>query len=1077
MLQRLAPEVLPHTNHQSDRSETSTAELLQALQRGEVDAVLLEMGETAAVYSRPGADEPYRLLVEAMNEGALTILPDGTILFCNECFARMTGEVAETVRGSSLFQFVDELLHPALKELVRQSLDAPATGEFTLVHRGGDRLAVQFSLQRLNLEVELISVVVSDVSAIRQAEAVMRDFVERNAAGVMRARANGAMLAVNEAMAHLLGYNSAQELSRLTSWNVYFTREDRENVLAMLRRKGKLFNHEVLFRRKDGGPCWVLANLVMSGDGADEAVIEGTYVDITAAKLAREALAESERKFRSLVANIPDILWRLDVEGRVLYVSPNCEAILGYSQSECCQGGPFGFLQWVHPADAPHLGPVMSAGLATGEPFEFEYRIRRADGEWIWLNTRSRGSFMENGMRYVDGVSTDITDRKRMEAELRGSQAFLESAIEALTEHLAILDGSGRILTVNGAWRRFGEQNGLTSPDSCRGMNYLAVCDAAEGDGAEDAWQIARGLRDLIAGRVNLYRQEYCCHGPEERRWFVLCATRFDGPRGVCIVVSHENITQRKLAEEQMRQARDAAEAANRAKSEFLANMSHEIRTPLNGVIGLTDLVLGTELAAEQREYLSTAKRSAEALLTTLNDVLDFSQMEARKFEIHHDPFSLRDCVEHAVKSVAVSVDPAKLEVACGVSASVPERVVGDCGRLRQVLVNLVGNAVKFTERGEVVVLAEEHEQAGGDTVLHFSVRDTGVGIPAHKLGSIFDAFSQVDSSLTRVHGGAGLGLAISAQLVALMGGRIWAESELGQGSTFHFTIRCAVSPSAPAPSDAARRQALKDLPVLVVDDNATSREIAAGLLRDCGILPTTAASAEEALECLERAALQGHGYPIVLTDILMPGMDGLTLAANIARNPRWAGTAVITMTGLGHRSEAAHPDAFASAVRLTKPLVRTEVVDAILQVLGSRKQSVESTPGETPAKAQPLRVLVVEDNPVNQLVAVRVLERQGYTTKTAVNGRVALDALREDAFDAIFMDVQMPEMDGLEATAAIRALERATGEHVPIIGLTAHAMKGDRERCLAAGMDSYLAKPIRPTDMLEALKNLVGWK
>jgi len=1075
MLQRLAPEVLPHANQPSDGSEASALELFRALQRGEVDAVLLETGETAAIYSRPGADEPYRLLVEAMNEGALTILPDGTIVFCNECFARMTGEEVETIRGSSLARFVDAPFRPALDALLRESQNTPAKGEFTLLCGGGGGLAVQLSLRRMNLDVEVISVVVSDVSSIRQAEHAMRDFMERNAAGVMRTSTQGEMLTVNDAMARLLGYGSARELSQLTAWDVYFTGEDRENILAVLRQERKLFNHEVLFRRKDGSPCWVLANIVLSQGGPDEAVVEGTYVDITATKLAQEALAESERKFRSLVANIPDILWRLDEEGRVVYVSPNCEDILGYPPSSFYNREGMAFLHQTHPADVDRVTATIGSGVASGEGFESEVRLRHANGDWIWLHTRSSGSFVEKGRRFIDGVSSDVTQRKRMEEELRGSRAFLQSTLESLTEHLAILDGAGNILMVNGAWRLFGERNGLAAAGSCVGMNYLAVCDACVGEGADDAREAARGIRDLIRGKIPVHRQEYACHSPNERRWFMLCATRFHGPTGLCIVLSHENITQRKLAEEEMRRARDAAEASNRAKSEFLANMSHEVRTPLNGIIGLTELALHTELNDEQHEYLSTVRQSADALLSILNDVLDFAQIEAQKLEIRPEPFAIRDCVEQTIKSLAINADPELLEVVCMVADDVPEVVIGDAGRLRQILINLVSNALKFTPRGEVVVGVEELERTGSETKLLFSLRDTGVGIPHDKQKCIFDAFVQVDSSLTRARGGVGLGLPISSQLAGLMGGAMWVNSEPGQGSTFCFTIHCGIAPSPPATVEAARRRALKNLPVLVVDDNASSRSAIADVLRGYGMAPATAASGDEALAYLENMARRGCHCPVVLTDLLMPGMSGLTLASRIAQDPRFAGSAVITMTGLGQRGATVRGHRAGVAAHLTKPLVRAEVVETIARVLDSRRQMEAATSGTPQLPAKKLRILVVEDNPVNQLVAVRLLQKHGYSTVTAVNGRLALDALRQDAFDAVFMDVQMPEMDGLEATAAIRAQEQAAGRHIPIIGLTAHAMKGDRERCLAAGMDAYLAKPIKPADMIETLRNLVG--
>ncbi|NUP90298.1 MAG: PAS domain-containing protein [Candidatus Sumerlaeia bacterium] len=889
--------------------------------------------------------------------------------------------------------------------------------------------------------------------------------------------AQGRVEWVNDGFTRVTGY-TLEEMRGRRPGHVLQGPETDQATVARMREciaRGEGCHAEIVNYAKSGRKYWLETEVTPLRDGEGRVTnFIAIQSEISERKAAEEELHRSQAFLQAVIEHIPFAVFVKDARD-LSYVMINsaaeqqmglsAERVIGHRDAEF----------W--PECAEELNAVDREVLRTRQMHENpeEHMDTPQTGE-RWFSVRKIPILDSQGKPvYLLGIKEDITGRKAAEEELSRSRAFLRAVIEHIPVAVFVKDARDLsfVMVNSSAERLFGY----------RAEQLIGHCDREFWP--EQAEFFNRVDREVLEGRMLREIPEERITTPHAGEvWLTTKKIPIldTQDRPVYLLGITEDITVRKQAEEQMRRAKEAAEAANRAKSEFLANMSHEIRTPMNGIIGMTELLLDSQLAPDQREFASTVKQCAESLLDLINDILDFSKIEAGKLAIEKIDFDLVTAVESVTDVLAQRCHDRGLELTCHIDPAVPAALRGDPGRLRQVLLNLLGNAIKFTHEGEVGLDVRLADGGGDGVMLRFAVRDTGIGIPADRVDAIFDQFTQADASTTRRYGGTGLGLAISKQLAEAMGGEMGVESRVGEGSTFWFTVRCERQ-RTPAPRPSLADGGIRGSRVLVVDDNATNRTILATLLESWGVRHTEVESGAQALEVLRAAAEAGDAYRFALVDYQMPGMDGEELGRAVSGDARTASTRLIMLTSVGRRGDAARMAAAGFSAYLTKPIKQSQLFDCLVAVGSAAPGTGDAERGRealitkhtlAEMKRRGVRVLLAEDNAVNQRVALRILERLGCQADAVGDGREALAALEAKRYDVLLTDIQMPEMDGYELTRAIRRRE-ANGVHLPIIAMTANAMKGDRELCLAAGMDEYVSKPVRTTDLANALNRCLS--
>jgi PAS domain S-box-containing protein len=909
----------------------------------------------------------------------------------------------------------------------------------------------------------------------------------------------------------IIGYSfdDPELFHKFNSWTSRIHPDDYDRVISAMNNhleKGTKYDVDYRHRHKSGEYRWQnsIGQAVFDESGKPTKMV-GCISDINERKRAEEALQENEERFRDLFDNAPVGYHEFDREGRISNVNRTELKMLGYTREEV-----IGQFVWEFTVEfivekekaRQHVLAKLSGTQPPGRSFERTYR--RKDGTALPVSIEDRLLLDERGR--IEGIRCtmeDITERKRAEENLARLSQKNELILRSAAEGIVGLDLQGSHTFVNqAAARMLGYE-----AEELIGRASHSTWHHTKPDGSpypREECPIYAAYRDGTVHRssVEVFWRKDGTSFPVEY------ASRpiYEQGQLAGAVVTFADITERKRAEAELLETnRDLAEAtarandlaleaeaANIAKSQFLANMSHEIRTPMNGVIGMTGLLLDTGLSEEQRRYAEVVRSSGEALLNVINDILDFSKIEADKLELEMLDFDLRAMLEDTAELLAQRAHEKGLEFVCRIDSEVDTFLRGDPGRLRQILLNLCGNAIKFTSRGEVLIEARLESETEEQIKVRFEVRDTGIGIPQDKIGLLFHAFEQVDASTTRRFGGTGLGLAISKRLIKMMGGEVGVESVEGVGSTFWFTAVLGKQPpresQEPAPS-----AEIRGVRILAVDDNVANRLVLAEQLASCGVRHEEAESAAKALTMLREARAAGDPFRIVVTDMQMPGMDGESLGKAIKDDPNLRDTLMVMMTSWGKRGDAQRLQDLGFAAYLAKPIKQSQLYACLATVLGSAVLPVggldEDRSGKTSqtalvtrhtireARRRKIRILLAEDNITNQQVAVSILKKLGYRADAVANGQEAIQALEMVPYDIVFMDVQMPVMDGFEATHQIRNPQSAVRNHkIPIIAVTAHAMKGDRERCLEAGMDDYISKPVAPGALAEAMEKWLGW-
>jgi PAS domain S-box-containing protein len=1056
------------------------------------------------------SEERFRGIFEDSPLGMCVCGLDGRVIQVNEALCRMFGYSA----GDLIHAPWTTLIHPEDLEIAMDKLDGlimESEGyleqELRCIHHSESTLwtRVRSSLVRggngsplyFLVQVEDITERRRSAEALRESEERFRVMADDCPMGIWVSGTQGETLFTNRAYKTFYGITTEVNPN---AWKSLLHEDDVAGFLVEFDRAVKEFEpYKAIhrYKRPDGEWRWIESFAAPRFSPSGEFLGHvGTSRDITERKQVEQALQASEEKFRQLAENIRQVFWLKSPESdEFLYVSPAYEQVWGRSCDSLYQDAASRF-EAIHPDDLAKCRALFARQMQ-GEEVEAEYRIFTPGGQEKWIRGRTFSIRDQQGqLLRIAGIAEDVTVHKCREEALIRAQRDAEAASCRLTAQHAILDGERKILRafidnvpdlmyVKDLDHRFVVANcglarwmGAETPEDLHGKTDF---DFHPSDSAskfyEDEQQVIR------TGEPMFDREEIVSMGIAKDPRFVLTTKvpLFDS-KGLVTGIAGigRDITMRKTMEDALRESnldlREAsdwatkmaleAEAANQAKSEFLANMSHEIRTPMNGVLGMIGLLLGTDLRAQQRHYAEVVDDSAKSLLGVIDDILDFSKVEAGKLAIDTVCFDLQSLLDDFVGMMGERARDKQLEFVCAVAPEVCFLLQGDPGRLRQVLLNLAGNAIKFTQQGKVAVSVDLISETDAEVWLRFAVRDTGIGIPVDKQHLLFSSFTQVDTSSTRQYGGTGLGLAISKKLVELMGGRIGLESKEDEGSEFWFTLR--LSKQLPKRQTGLPQAAMKGARILVVDDNATNREVLTAQMQSWGAMIDSVESGSAALTCLRDAVTAGSPFQLAVLDMMMPDMDGETLGRAILADSTLMSTPLVMMTSLGQRGDALRLKDIGFAAYLVKPVRQSDLFDCAMTILSEEQQnsthSLVTRHSLVAARRASARILLVEDNLTNQEVACGMLRRLGWSADVACDGKLAVQALETNSYDLVLMDVQMPEMDGYEATRIIRDLHTPVLNHsVPIIAITAHAMTGDAEKCLTAGMSDYIAKPINP--------------
>ena len=1028
------------------------------------------------------SEKRYRTVVESLNEVVFRTNAEGHWTFLNPAWKEITGYEIETSLGKPSLRSVhrDDRAHgfDFFTALARGESEI-CREEFRLVtNQGESRWVEVFAKAEFDEDGRCIGTAgtLNDVTERRRAlEQVqeqlhfVEELIEVVPLPIYRKDISGRYLQFNKAFEDFFGIRRDEWLGKTlhdllpAADAVIHSSQD-----AMILQSPGQQRYEARVHTRGGElRDTIYHKATLTKPDGSVAGLVGTIADITERKVQEAVIKAGEARLRHITNTVPGAVFQWEVgNGQIRYTFLNDRVmeIRGLDREALFADAGIATQQIVE-EDRERVRLAVFAAASRRESWRDEYRITMSNGtqRWIRGEINPELELAANGATVFTGIWQDVTQLKEADARLR---EVTDNIPVAVYQYLLPREGTHAFRFFSHGLERI---SGLSAEAAVADADQLFALIYPD-----DQAMVAESLRESAVSKARwsidfrlLHKQSgkiVWVHGESQPKAMPDAGTLWNGYIA--------DVSEARRASDELRRAKEGAEAANRAKSDFLANMSHEIRTPMNGVIGMTDLALDTDLSEEQREYLQIVKSSSESLLTIINDILDFSKIEAGKLLIERIPFNLWRTVGDTLKTLALRAHDKGLELVCDIAPDTPVFMLGDPGRLRQIIINLVGNAIKFTEKGEVVLHVEQGQVCGEEIGLHFSVIDSGIGIAEHKIDTVFDAFSQEDSSITRKYGGTGLGLTISGRLAEALGGRLWVESELGHGSTFHFTTLFGVD--AQQHSATSEPVKLAGTRVLVVDDNPANRLVMVRALNDAGAMVNEADSGDAALQMLGNAVGEDV-FDLVLLDACMPGLDGFTTAERILALPHCAGVRLVMLSSGGVKGDAQRCREIGFAAYLPKPIARDELLEALGRVL--HQQTTESVPQLVTRhllkdEQTPLDVLLVEDHPINQKLATNLLERWGHRVTLAENGKLAVEVMRGRRFDIVLMDMMMPVMDGLEATRQIRVAEMENSvPRTPIIAMTANAMQGDRENCLEVGMDDYIAKPIKSQDLQQLLR------